>query len=282
MTTATDTSSQRLTTGWETGVDPGDTVLRRFLLHLGEYFSSAAAASCAPVLRDDDLVVADLRRPSGFLNSAVLLQPPPPSRWDDVLDRVEAAFADGTGDALLWSAWPTPDLRERGWQLMGHPPLLVRQPGGALPPAAPGLHVREIRHEAGLEDWARVAVEGFPFDELLPYRAGSLLDARVLHDHRWRFWVGYEDTRPVAIGTLFVSHGFAQLALGVSLAEARGRGFWYTLVRERLLAEPDLLSGAVFSDDSRPGIERLGYLPIVRLTLWHRHRPAVPFTSLSP
>jgi hypothetical protein len=165
---------------------------------------------------------------------------------------------------------------------MGHPPLLVRQPGGVLPPAAPGLHVREIRDEAGLEDWARVAVEGFPFEELLPYRAGSLLDVGVLHDPRWRFWVGYEDDRPVAIGTLFVSHGFAQLALGVSLAQARGRGFWYALVRERLLAEPDLLSGAVFSDDSRPGIERLGYLPIVRLTLWHRHRPAVPSTSLSP
>ena len=71
---------------------------------------------------------------------------------------------------------------------------------------------------------------------------------------------------------MFVSHGVAQLALGVSRPQARGRGFWYGLVRERLLAEPDLISGGVFSDDSRPGMERLGYLPITRFTLWQRAR----------
>lgn len=272
MNTTAVTDSQGLCTGWEPGLPPEDTVLRRFLLHLAEYYASAAAAAGAPTVRRPEMVVADLRRPSGFFNSAVLLQPPAPDRWDSVLETVDEAFAGGTGDAYLWSAWPTPDLRPRGWQLMGHPPLLVRQPGGLLPPAAPGLEIREVRDPAGLEDWAGVAVDGFPLDELSPYRPGSLLDERILRDRRWRFWVGYEDGWPVSIGTLFVSHGLAQLALGVSLPRARGRGFWYALVRERLRAETGLLSGGVFSDDSRPGIERLGYLPIVRLTLWHRPR----------
>ena len=105
-------------------------MLRRFLLHLAEYFASAAAAAGAPTVRHAGMVVADLGRPSGFFNSAVLLQPPAPDRWDGVLDSLDEAFADGTGDTYLWSAWPTPDLRPRGWQLTGHPPLLVRPPGG--------------------------------------------------------------------------------------------------------------------------------------------------------
>jgi len=272
MTTTTVTDSQGLCTGWEPDLPPEDTVLRRFLLHQSEYFASAAAAGGGTTVRDAGMAVADLGRPSGFFNSAVLLQPPAPDRWDGVLDSLDEAFAHGSGDTYLWSAWPTPDLRPRGWDLTGHPPLLVRPPGGVLPPAAPGLEVREVRTPAGLEDWARVAVEGYPLDELSPYRPGSLLDERILRDRRWRFWVGYEDGRPVSIGTLFVSHGLAELALGVTLPQARGRGFWSALVRERLRAEPDLLSGGVFSDDSRPGIQRLGYLPVVRLTLWHRTR----------
>lgn len=101
-----------------------------------------------------------------------------------------------------------------------------------------------------------------------------MFDERLLADQRWRLWVGYDDDRPVSIGTLFVSHGFAQYALGVTLPEARGRGYWYGLVRERLLAEPHLVSGSLFSNDSRPGIERLGYLPITRFTLWQRTRAA--------
>lgn len=263
-----------LTTGWEADLDPADTVLRQSVLHFAEFYASAAEAAGGWALRRPGVCVADFGRPSGYFNSAIFLQPPAPTGWDGVLDNVEAAFAAGAGEAYLWSPWPTPDLRPRGWELVGHPPLLVRHSGGALPPAPPGLHIEEVRSAAGLEDWARVVVEGYPFAELLPYRPGCLFDDRILTDSRWRFWVGYDEERPVSIGTLFVSHGLAQLALGVSRPEARGRGFWYGLVRERLLAEPDLISGGVFSDDSRPGMERLGYLPITRFTLWQRARRA--------
>lgn len=277
--TTTSVQQPALTTGWEADVAPGDTVLRRFLLHLAESSASVAEASGAPegtqagVLRRPDVCVADTGRPAGFFNSVVLLQPPAAEAWPALLGDVEERLAGGSGDAFLWSAWPTPDLRPRGWQLMGHPPLLVRPPGGRLPPAPAGLRIAEVRDAAGLDDWARVATEGYPLTELVPYRPGTLLDARILADRRWRFWVGYDDGRPVACGTLFVSHGLAQLALGATRPGVRGRSYWYGLVRERLLAEPGLLSGGVFSDDSRPGVEALGYLPILRLTLWQLPRP---------
>lgn len=274
MTQALAIEPAALITGWEDDLDPGDTVLRRFLVHFAENFASAAVAGDGLVVRRPGVCVADRGQPSAYWNSAVLLRPPAPEAWDAVLCAVEDGFATGHGDAYLWSAWPTPDLSARGWQLMGHPPLMVRPPGGTLPPPAAGLTIAEVASEALLEDWARVAVEGYPFDDMAPYRPGRFFDRRILADRRWRFWVGYDEDQPVAIGTLFVSHGLAEMSLGVTLPQARGRGFWYALVRERLLAEPDLLSGGVFSDESRPGMQRLGYLPVVRLTLWQRTRPA--------
>jgi hypothetical protein len=274
MTTITSSSpTDSLTSGWEPehALDPGDTVVRRFLLNFAEFHKSAAVANGGWVHQHDQISIASSGRPASFLNSAVVLQPPVDDDWDVFLSCVDGVFGrEGTGEGYLWSLWPTPDLRERGWELEGHPPLLVRQPGGRVPIAPAALGVRRVTDEATLADWERVAVEGYPLDDLLPFRAGSFMSPAILDDERWRLWVGYEGARPVSIGTQFVSHGFAQYALGVTLPEARGRGHWYGLVRERMLAEPGLVSGGIFGDDSRPGIEKLGYLPVIRFTLWRR------------
>jgi hypothetical protein len=45
-------------------------------------------------------------------NAATLLRPLPFDRAGEVLDEVEGFFdGPGRGEAYLWSAWPTPDLR---------------------------------------------------------------------------------------------------------------------------------------------------------------------------
>jgi hypothetical protein len=225
------------------------------------------------VHRHDQVCVATSGRPASFFNSAVLLQPPAEDDWDVVLECADGVYHhEDAGEYYLWSLWPTPDLRDRGWELEGYPPLLVRQPGGPVPDVRPGVDVRRVADAETLADWEHVAVVGYPLDDLTPFRPGVLLGPAVLDDERWRLWVGYDDGRPVSIGTQFVAHGFSQFSLGVTLPEARGRGFWSTMVRERMLAEPDLVSGGVFSDKSRPGIEKLGYLPVIRFTLW-RHPP---------
>jgi hypothetical protein len=76
--------------------------------------------------------------------SDTLLRPLPFDRPGDTLAAVGAFFdGHGTGEAYLWSAWPTPDLRSRGWVLEGHPPLLLRPPGGRRPavPAVPAVGI---------------------------------------------------------------------------------------------------------------------------------------------
>src|SRR4051812_40694599 len=136
--------SSALTTGWEPDLDPGDTLARRFLLHYADSLASAASASGGRVIRRDDVLIADAERPSGYGNSVLLLQPPRPDGWDRTLDAIERVCfrrdpsgVGPTGDVLLWSLWPTPDLRRRAWDLGGHPPLLFRPPGRRLPEPVP-------------------------------------------------------------------------------------------------------------------------------------------------
>lgn len=261
-----------LSTGWEADVPPRDTELRRFVLAWAESLAGPVSALGGRVVRTEDAVTADLARPASYYSSAVLLRPPAHHGWDRMLDGVERTlFSAGTGPVHLWSAWPTPDLTARGWRLEGHPPFLLRPAGDRLPAAAPDLEVREVTDAAGLETWERLAVEGYPMPELAPWRPGVLFDPRVLAT-RLRLWVGYAEGEPVAASASYLAHGLHVLAMGVVLPDARGNGYWRAMLRARLAAFPGLPSGSLFSDMSRPGAERHGYLPIVRFTLWVRDR----------
>jgi hypothetical protein len=267
------TEPVHLTTGWEPEVPVGDTLLRQFVHALADSLAGPIQALGGRVARSDALVAADLGRPASYYNGATLLRPPDPGGWSPIIDEVERLLLAGpvTGDVYLWSPWGTPDLRRRGWVLEGHPPFLFRPLGGSLPPAALGLEVRAVSDAAALAEWERVVVEGYPFDDLAPWRPGVLFDERVLATPL-RLWLGRVGGRPVGAAASYVAHGFHVLALGVVLPEARRRGYWETLLGARLAEHPGLPSGSLFSDLSRPGAERNGYVPITRFTLWRHPR----------
>lgn len=270
--TALEAASPGLTTGWETTLPPEDTELRRFVLAWAEYLAGPVQALGGRVVRTPDALTTDLGRPASYWTSAVLLRPPAPDRWDVVLDGVERTlFRDGTGQVHLWSAWPTPDLTARGWELEGHPPLLFRPPGGPLPPEGTDLTVREVADEEELGTWERVVVHGYPMPDLRPWRPGALFTDAV-RSSGLRLWTGYADGEAVAAAGSYVALGLHVLAIGVVLPHARARGYWRTLLRTRLAAYPDLPSASLFSDMSRPGAQRHGFWPISRFTLWTRER----------
>ncbi|HEV8163313.1 MAG TPA: N-acetyltransferase [Actinomycetota bacterium] len=220
-----------LVTGWEPEVPVGDTLLRRFVHALADSLAGPIQALGGRVAHSDALVAADLGRPASYYNGVTLLRPPDPGGWSPVIDEVERLLLAGpvTGDVYLWSPWATPDLRRRGWVLEGHPPLLFRPPGGSLPPAAAGLEVRAVSDAVALAEWERVVVEGYPFDDLVPWRPRVLFDQRVL-DTPLRLWLGCVGGRPVGAAASYIAHGFHVLALGVVLPEARRRGYWETLL----------------------------------------------------
>jgi hypothetical protein len=216
----------RLVTGWEPEVPVGDTVLRRFVHAWAESLAGPVAAVGGCVERRGGLMLGDLARPAAYYNGATLLRPPDPDAWGTVVGEIEEVLlaGPGGGDVYLWSAWPTPDLWRRGWQLEGHPPLLYRPVGDPLPPAG-DLQVRRVRDAAALADWERVAVDGYPLGDLAPWRLGVLFDRRVLASPL-RLWVGYADGCPVGAAASYVAHGLHVLALGVVLPEARRGGYW--------------------------------------------------------
>ena len=172
-------SEPEITTGWESDLPVGDTLVRRFLFHNSELAATFARAAAGRVVESEAISASDLRRPSGYWNQATLLQPP--SDWDETIDVVEAFFVGGTGKAMLWSAWPTPDLRPHGWTLSGHPPLLVRPPAGYLtPPAGSSAGVREVTTVSELVEWERVAIDGYPLPELAGAAPGTMARSTLL------------------------------------------------------------------------------------------------------
>ncbi|MDP9389613.1 MAG: hypothetical protein M3Q48_17280 [Actinomycetota bacterium] len=271
--TATAPAEERLTTGWEPDAPVGDTILRRYLFCSAGLFATFAKAAGGRATKAPAFAAADAGRPSGWFNSATLLQPPDPATFHHVVADVERFFQSGTGEAHLWSAWPTPDLTARGWRLVGHPPLLIRPPAALVPPPAPvAVDLVEVADATGLAEWERVAIEGYPLPELSPFVPGALADPRALDDPRLRFTVGREDGEAVSIGTLFTDSGVGCFALGVTLPAARRRGHWLAHAVHRIAAAPDVWMAGVFSDHSRSPAERLGFLPVLRFTLWARDR----------
>jgi hypothetical protein len=92
---------------------------------------------------------------------------------------------------------PGPPLPRLGAR--GPPAAAAADPGSRpVPPVPPGLRVERVAGLEALRDWERVAVDGFPYRELQPYRPGALLHEGVLADGRLRLWVGYEAGRCVS------------------------------------------------------------------------------------
>jgi hypothetical protein len=262
-----------LATGWEAHRPLSDGLIRRFVYAYASSFTSPVALMGGRTVRREPYVVWDRGEPAGPYNGAMLLRPLSYRGWEQTLCELESdLLPNGTGEVVLFSPWPTPDLTDRGWQLSGHPPLLLRPRGDPEPPTPAWLEVREVGDARHLADWERVAVEGYPFDELRPVERGRFVDERILADPHLQAWVAYVRETPIAIGASYVVHGLHVPTLGVTLPEHRGRGAWHVLMRRRLATFRSLPAMSLFADHSRPPAEGLGFLPIARWTVWLRDR----------
>jgi hypothetical protein len=260
-----------LETGWLADTPVGDTVLRRFLFNQSEANERFAAVSGGRYEHTDEVTMADAGGPVPYFNQSILLRPLA-SVSEPVLDQVEAFYAGATGRVrMLLSLWPTPDLSPRGWSLVGHPAFMVR---GAFPvsfePAA-GVNVRVATTPEDLHNVEHIAVEGYPMDEARGAPPGSLFpDGLLGSDVVLR--VGLLDGEPVAAAACHVGAGVVNLCFAATLPQARRRGVWEALVWARVADGATLPSVAYTSDYSRPGFERMGFVPTIRFTLWATNR----------
>lgn len=251
---------EHLATGWEAGLET-DTLVRA---GLEAWIADAVHVAHAMGGRVDDrgdVVLVDSGFPSLFTAMAFLRGPVPADAVD------EAVSGWFPGAFAVNSPVPTADLRPLGLTLVGHPPFMVRPAGGEPPD---GLRpVEEVTDAAGIAEWERCLVEGFPLPVGdTPWTPGAVFDERVLGGDA-RHWVGRDDDgRVVACSASYVHAGVVEVTYVATLPEARGRGWGEAATWAATLADRSLPGALVASDDGRPVYERMGYLAVSRFTMW--------------
>lgn len=265
----TTTTTQRpLETGWLPDTPVDDTLLRQFMFSQAEVNELTARAAGGRVDRTDQVFLADSGTPVPYLNQAILTRPL--TNTDDAaLDVTETFFAGIDRPATLLSIWPTPDLSDRGWQLVGHPAMVTRSPGPVEHDAPTDVELRVASTSEDLAVAERIVIDGYPMEEARDLPPGRLFPQSLV-ESGLLVRLGLLDGAPVAVGNVHVGHGLVNLCLGATLPAARRRGVWQALVWSRVAEDTTLPAVAYTSDFSRPGFLRMGFLPVTRFTLWAR------------
>ncbi len=221
-----------------------------------------------------DCWAADAGSPSPFPNSATLLRPLAASEARRVTHQLAEFYCAGRGGPwLLWSAWPTPDLVEQGFQSLGHPPLMMRPAGGTLPPPPAELRIVAVEDDARMRDFEHVMAFGYPVPDLQAQDAPRPYDARTLGGP-FSFWVGYVEDEPMAISTAYVDERAVGIYLVATMPQWRGKGYGAALTAHAMQAAPDLPVVLQASEDGFPVYQRLGFAVQGDYSLWLHARGA--------
>ena len=207
-----------------------------------------------------------------------------PSHWsrplqsheaNEAIDLLEAAYGGGEGGAfVIFSAFPTPDLRNRGLGAVGHPPLMVRPPADHSIPHRPAhLHIERVKTAEQLAHFEQTIVEGFPVEELLPWQSGSFVPSGLLDEEAWHLFIGYDEGKPVATAAAFVSDQVVDVTWVACQEASRRQGFGEAMTWAATLADPGKPALLIASDDGRALYQRMGYLTMSRYTIWIGQRP---------
>jgi len=263
------------------GPAPGDTERWRGISsrNLARFWQHPVRAAGGRWARWGDAWAADAAGPVPYLNSATLQRPLVADEAASLVERLGAFYGAGPGGPwMLWSAWPTPDLRPYGMALVGHPPLMVRPPGGALAPPPPGLDIVEVADDAELRAYERVFIEGYPVPEIPPDGDRRMLGPRAM-SAPLRLWVGYVAGEPVSVASAYVGEEAVSVFMVATLPRARGKGYGAALTARALAAAPHLPAELQASDDGRPVYLRLGFQVITDYALWMAPRRADETTT---
>lgn len=264
--------AEHLPDAWDTGLPADDNLLKGYVWGYAELMAKTAAALGWPAVQTERFVAVDAGTDFPFQNCAVPLRPFGADEADDLLAEIRSFYAGRDGGAFLaWCGFPTPDLADRGWQLMGHPPLMFRPPGGDAPPIPEGLEVVEVRSADEAEEFATTIVDAYPVPPLVGVPFGGF-GPEIVDVPGWRMWVGRVDGRPVATSAGHLHAGINDVEWISTHADVRGRGIGAAMTWLPTLMDPMQPAMLIASDLGQPIYERMGYLRLTRFTLWFRGR----------
>lgn len=181
----------------------------------------------------------------------------------DTVGEIDATIAS---PHVIFSPTLSSDLRDTGYQLMGHPPLMFRPPGGNAPTTPDGWETREIAAPEDMEPWRETCAQAYP----IPSLQGTRWIGEGAVGSAFRFFLGTRDGVPLATSAACIAHGVNLVTFVATMPEARGSGGGEALTWLATLADPTLPGMLIASDSGRPIYERMGYHAMTRWTLWYR------------
>jgi hypothetical protein len=258
--------SERVSDGWGASTPRNDTLMREYIEAYADLVEGLGRNPGCRTVRSDEFVALDSHAPFPFLNIAVPLRPIV-DVTDPMLDDIAHFFAPDNEQTpfLIYSATPMPWLGERGWELMGHPPVMLRPAAPADVPRPAGLSIVEVRDRAALEVFDATMITAYPVPEMQGRR---LFHTDVLDLPGWHLWLGLLDGAPVATAAAHVTDTLVDVEWISAMPSARGKRIGEAVTWAATLVRPDLPAMLIASDLGQPVYERMGYLRLSRFTLW--------------
>jgi ribosomal protein S18 acetylase RimI-like enzyme len=260
-----------LETGHDERTPAGDNLVLDLMRDHARSFAVMAEATGRRVLADDELgvVMVDNESPVLYLNSVAVLRPMTEADAEVFVKRARAFFGERPGGPFtVWSMWPTPDLKAHGLHLGGHPPLMVRAPGGETPAVPDGLDIVRVDTPERLHDYEQALAVGFGLVDAGHAESVHVFDVDAAFASGWHHFVGYVDGTPVASAAAFAGDHVTRVDNVATRAEFRGRGYGEALTWQATLVHPDRPAALLASDLGRPVYARMGYMTVLRAVSW--------------
>jgi len=258
---------EQLADGWEPGAD--DTLLRAYVEGFAAMCAEVAARTGGRVERDDALLLADAGSPAPYLNGAIVLRPLAADEVNSVIARAVRFFTGAPGGPwILFSPLPLPSLRHHGLAPVGHPPFMIRAVGAPRREPPPDLEIVDVHDAADLVRMEAALRDFYPMPELAGQPPGTILPAAVLGDPEFRWFLGVVDGQPVGTAMAHRRAHAVHVEWITSDPVRRGKGYGEAMTWEATVAWPELPAMLIASDLGRPTYERMGYLSVLRMTMW--------------
>jgi hypothetical protein len=259
-----------LEAGYGTATPAGDNALLDYARSEADGFGALATAVGGRVARDATLglALADTGSATPFGNTAHLTKPVGDDAIPALVSALHGFFGGHAGGPyMVFSPWPIGDLSGHGFHPVGHPPLMLRAQSAAPLPPNPTLRVARVESDEALADFEQTIIEAYPVPELQPWQLGSFLRPAALAT-QWRFFVGYDGDRCVATAAAWLNEAVTLVELVSVRDECRGKGYGAAITAAATHAAPGNPAMLIASDLGRPIYDKLGYLPLLRYTLY--------------
>lgn len=262
--------------GASTGTPAGDNLLNDFVRADSAAFRALAEQAGGRSAVDDELGLSmgDAASACLFGNVAHASRPLDATAATEAIVRIRQFYAASSGGPfLLFTPWSLGDLRTEQFQLAGHPPLMVRPPrtdrrSVADTPPVDGVRIVEAASAAEVVDFDQTLTEAYPADALLPYGAHPRLFTDGVTAVGWQLINAYLGDQPVATAGAFASDHVVAIEAVSTRPAFRGRGIGALATDAAANIAPNLPAALLASDPGRPVYERLGFLTVLRFTLW--------------